>query len=238
VYLDGATIGSLPRHSSLSTAQWHRLGLALLVSLGAHIAFALLPVGARRPESPTALTVRVLPPAAVPAAPSAPPPARARAATDPRGPAKPPPPEPARHPVAARAPIAPIVMAAPRAELVTVVTAYAEFGVDLQDEKLDDLQRRVPRGNSLPRPAQPLDTIRPHYPREALDEGRKGHVLLEAFVDATGKADLVIVVEDNSLPSLAQAATDAVRRADFRPAEGPEGEMRSRVTLRVDFSYE
>ena len=117
-------------------------------------------------------------------------------------------------------------------------SAYDEFDDDLQAEKLDDAQRRVPRSNALSRPAQPLDPIRPAYPREELEQGRKGRVLLEAFIDAAGSVESVIVVDDNGLPDLALAAANAVRRAKFEPAESADGKTRSRVTLRVDFRYE
>ena len=48
----------------------------------------------------------------------------------------------------------------------------------------------------------------------------------------------IVVLDRTGPPALAQAAAESLRKARFRPAEGDGGRQRSRVTLRVDFSYE
>jgi protein TonB len=116
--------------------------------------------------------------------------------------------------------------------------AYAEFVEERQAEKLGADQRRVPRANTLLRAPEPLDPIRPSYPRAALERGLKGDVLLEVFISAGGAVDDVIVVENYGKPELAEAAAQAVRRSVFHPAEGAAGVTRSRMTLRFTFTYE
>ncbi len=116
--------------------------------------------------------------------------------------------------------------------------AYSEFSEELQQEKLTEAQRRVPRGSTLARGAQPTEPIIPRYPAQSLNRGIKGGVLLEAFIGAGGAVDDVIVIDDEGEPELASAAVQAVRGASFRPAEGASGATPSRITLRFRFTFE
>jgi TonB family protein len=152
----------------------------------------------------------------------------------------------AKSPWARRVPVAPAAPPAPpaapaerqRAPSIAVHPAYAEFVEERQSEKLGADQLRVPRANTLLRAPEPLDPIRPNFPRAALERGLKGDVLLEVFISAGGAVDDVVVVEDYDKPELAEAAVQAVRRSVFHPAEGTAGATKSRMTLRFVFTYE
>jgi protein TonB len=62
-----------------------------------------------------------------------------------------------------------------------------------------------------------LSRVVPDYPRQARLRGVEGLVLLEAILDLEGRIeDSVKVLQ--SIPSLDQAAIDALRRWRFRPA--------------------
>jgi protein TonB len=120
-----------------------------------------------------------------------------------------------------------------------VMPAAGEVGEDLQAARLSARQRAVPRSESMAAPAEPLRPIAARYPREALARGLRGHVLVEAIIGTRGSAVEVIVIDDQDRPELGLAAVQAVRRARFRPARDEAGApMRSRVALRVEFSFE
>jgi len=65
----------------------------------------------------------------------------------------------------------------------------------------------------------PVDSPAPRYPREALRSGDSGTVLLRVHVDAEGRPQQVDLVESSHSRALDRAATDAVRRWRFRPAQ-------------------
>ena len=75
----------------------------------------------------------------------------------------------------------------------------------------------------------------PDYPRQARLRGVEGLVLLEAILDLEGG------IEDNikvlqSIPSLDQAAVEALRRWRFRPARDHENQP-VRVILEVPVRF-
>ncbi len=125
-----------------------------------------------------------------------------------------------------------------RVPYVAMQLAYHEVPAEVLAEKLRQAQRSVPRSSDLARPAKPTGPIRIDYPPEVLRRGDTGHVVLEVFVSRRGRVDEVVVLDQTGPAELSQAAAAAVRKARFRPAEGADGKLRSRVTLRVDFSYE
>ena len=65
----------------------------------------------------------------------------------------------------------------------------------------------------------PVDSPAPRYPREALRSGESGTVLLRVHVGADGRPTQVDLVESSRSRSLDRAATEAVRRWRFRPAQ-------------------
>ncbi|MBV5336265.1 energy transducer TonB, partial [bacterium] len=59
----------------------------------------------------------------------------------------------------------------------------------------------------------------PHYPATARRRGLEGRVLLRVRVNASGEVETVEVLDGSGAPSLDDAATEAVRRWSFRPAQ-------------------
>jgi protein TonB len=80
-----------------------------------------------------------------------------------------------------------------------------------------------------------ISRVMPDYPRQARLRGVEGLVLLEAILDLEGS------IEDNikvlqSIPSLDQAAVEALRRWRFRPARDRENQP-VRVILEVPVRF-
>jgi protein TonB len=207
-----------------------RLALALAASVALHLALALWPAEeAERPQAGLPLLARL---AAAPEAPAPPP---ARPAAKARKPAAKPPPARAAEAAAG----ADVVALRRRTASTIVLPADREAGEALQAAKLSRRQRDVPRSETLPTPATPRRPIVARYPSQALAKGLGGFVLVEAIVGERGRVLEVIVMDDQDMPELAQAALEAVRRARFEPARDAAGAARpSRLALRVEFSFE
>jgi protein TonB len=201
-----------------------RLALAFAASLALHLALVLWPeqVPHRETAAPLLARLAARPEPAPPPRPKAPTAPRKRAAAAPAP--------------AAASPGAPV---RPRRLPSTIaLPAEGEASEQMEAEKLDERQRRVPRSVSLEAPAAPREPIAVRYPPEALAAGIAGHVLLEAIIGANGRAQEIIVLEDFERPQLARAAAEAVRRARFEPARQGGRAVRSRVALRVEFTFE
>lgn len=200
-----------------------RLALAFAASVALHLALGLWPAEEGRRIGISAPLLARLEPRPE----SSPPPAKA-------------PPSKKRAKAAAPQVAAPGAGAHGRARLPSTIAlpAGAEASEELEAEKLNARQRTVPRSEWLLSPAVPLEPIEPRYPPEALAQGIRGHVLLEAIIGTNGRAQEIILIEDNGLPQLAQAAAEAVRRTRFKPARGAQGATASRIALRVEFTYE
>jgi TonB family protein len=229
-----------PVFPEASTYRWPRLAACLLFSAALHLAMIAQAPRPRPVEAPAPLFVRLV---AQPA-PEVEPPRISRSRRPPqRGEDRPlassksaP---PRRGPVASvEPPQGGPAQVRERTAFPWAYEAYSEFGEDVQQDTLTQAQLRVPRGNALERSPEPIQPIVPRYPAETLNRGIRGRVLLEAFIDAGGAVDEVVVINDEGKPELAAAAVQAVRRTWFRPAEGPNGPTRSRVTLRVLFNFE
>ena len=80
-----------------------------------------------------------------------------------------------------------------------------------------------------------LSRVMPDYPRQARLRGVEGLVLLEAILDLEGQIEGDIKVLQ-SIPSLDQAAVDALRRWRFRPARDHENQP-VRVILEVPVRF-
>jgi periplasmic protein TonB len=216
-------------------ARWRRLGISLALSLGLHLAVVLPFIVEPRPMhpgEPEPLPVRVR--ISVPEEPRAP----VASVTQGQSVRSPAPGRTARSQEQKRVAAAPAPGGPERIPYVAMQTAYRDVPAEVQAEKLRQAQRSVPRSIDLARPAKPAGPIRIDYPPEVLGRGEKGHVVLEVFVSRRGRVDEVVVLDQTGPAELSRAAAEAVRKARFRPAEGPDGKLRSRVTLRVDFSYE
>jgi TonB family protein len=83
-------------------------------------------------------------------------------------------------------------------------------------------------------PAALLSRVDPNYPDAARRAGAQGTVVLEVVIGADGRVVRVDVLK--GLPfGLAEAAVDAVRRWQYRPARGRSGPVVSRKEVRIEF---
>jgi TonB family protein len=83
-------------------------------------------------------------------------------------------------------------------------------------------------------PAALLSKVDPAYPEIARRAGVEGTVVLSATIGANGRVTQVEVVR--GLPfGLSDAAVGAVRRWQYRPAQGPTGPIASRKEVRIEF---
>jgi TonB family protein len=62
-----------------------------------------------------------------------------------------------------------------------------------------------------------LHLEKPIYPQDALELGIEGRIVLKALVGLDGIVKRVVVVESHVIPSMEQAAVDAVLKCRFRP---------------------
>ena len=67
-------------------------------------------------------------------------------------------------------------------------------------------------------PPEPIVYVQPEYPKEALDKGIEGKVLVEAVIDENGNViDARIKYSDNEIFN--EAALAAMRKMKFKPAK-------------------
>ncbi len=90
-----------------------------------------------------------------------------------------------------------------------------------------------PAGEPL-EPATLLSRVNPTYPDAARHAGAEGTVVLEATIGADGRVVRVDVVRGLAF-GLSEAAADAVRRWQYRPARGRAGPVASRKEVRIEF---
>jgi TonB family protein len=101
--------------------------------------------------------------------------------------------------------------------------------------------RRGPgAGPAAPAAAVPLEPatlatkVDPVYPEMARRAGIEGTVVLSATIGVDGRVTDVQVVRGLGF-GLSEAAVSAVRRWQYRPAQGPEGPIVSRKEVRIEF---
>lgn len=84
-------------------------------------------------------------------------------------------------------------------------------------------------------PAVLVSKVDPTYPPQAIRMQAEGSVVLDVEIDETGRVTDVQVTR--GLPfGLSEAAAAAVREWRYRPAEGPNGPVRSRKAVRILFT--
>jgi len=67
-------------------------------------------------------------------------------------------------------------------------------------------------------PPEPIKHVQPEYPKEALEKGLEGRVLVEAVIDENGNViDARIEYSDNEIFN--EAALAAMRKMKFKPAK-------------------
>jgi protein TonB len=92
----------------------------------------------------------------------------------------------------------------------------------------------APSASESLEPAALLLKVDPIYPEMARRAGVEGTVVLSATIGADGRVTQVEVLR--GLPfGLSAAAANAVRRWQYRPAQGPTGPIASRKEVRIDF---
>jgi len=84
-------------------------------------------------------------------------------------------------------------------------------------------------------PAVLLSKVDPAYPESARRSGVEGTVVLDAQIGANGRVEDVQVLRGLPL-GLSEAAAEAVRRWQYRPARGRSGPVPSHKTVRIVFT--
>jgi TonB family protein len=111
-----------------------------------------------------------------------------------------------------------------------------ETGAAGEEEPLEPgpMEPSAPRADELEPPAL-LSKVDPVYPESARRAGVEGTVVLEASISETGRVLDVQVMR--GLPmGLSEAAAEAVRHWQYRPARGRNGPIPSRKTVRIVFT--
>ncbi|PSD11174.1 energy transducer TonB, partial [Stenotrophomonas maltophilia] len=89
-------------------------------------------------------------------------------------------------------------------------------------------------GNSQPMPIAGQSPP-PAYPAAALRAGETGSVVVRVDVDATGYPNNVTVIQRSGSRELDRAATDAVRRWRFTPAQSNGQAVPGSIEVPFDF---
>ncbi|MBP6750470.1 MAG: TonB family protein [Xanthomonadaceae bacterium] len=97
----------------------------------------------------------------------------------------------------------------------------------------NDRPRPVSRPASVP---TPISQPKPSYPREALRNNETGTVYLRVTVDETGEPIDVVVSRSSRSRSLDRAASQAVKRWKFRPAQRDGQAVTATVDVPIAFS--
>lgn len=84
-------------------------------------------------------------------------------------------------------------------------------------------------------PAVLVSKVDPSYPPQAVRMQAEGSVVLDVEIDETGRVTDVQVIRGLAF-GLSEAAAAAVREWRYRPAEGPNGPVRSRKAVRILFT--
>ena len=77
-----------------------------------------------------------------------------------------------------------------------------------------------------------------HYPRRALEEGRRSQLILQLMIDERGRVIEALVALGDPSSEFAAAALAAVREARFTPAEAGGRPVKARAYFSVSFVLE
>lgn len=75
----------------------------------------------------------------------------------------------------------------------------------------------------------------PAYPLIARKRGWQGTVVIEATIDAQGRADTADVIESSGYAALDRSALDAIGNSTYHPAISGQEQIASRVRIPVVF---
>ena len=87
-------------------------------------------------------------------------------------------------------------------------------------------------------PPRPITPIKPVYPDIAQEAGIEGQVLIQCFIDKTGRVKETIVIKGVPNTGLNESAVAALRKTRFRPARQRENPVGVWVTIPINFKLQ
>jgi len=87
-------------------------------------------------------------------------------------------------------------------------------------------------------PPRPITPIKPVYPDIAQEAGIEGQVLVQCFIDKSGRVKETIILKGLPNTGLNESAVAALRKTRFRPAKQRETPVGVWVTIPINFSLQ
>ena len=87
-------------------------------------------------------------------------------------------------------------------------------------------------------PPRPITPIKPVYPDIAQEAGIEGQVLIQCFIDKTGRVKEAIVIKGLPNTGLNESAVAALRKTRFRPAKQRETPVGVWITIPINFKLQ
>ena len=87
-------------------------------------------------------------------------------------------------------------------------------------------------------PPRPITPIKPVYPDIAQEAGIEGQVLIQCFIDKTGRVKETIIIKGVPNTGLNESAVAALRKTRFRPARQRENPVGVWVTIPINFKLQ
>ena len=84
-------------------------------------------------------------------------------------------------------------------------------------------------------PPRPITPIKPVYPDIAQEAGIEGQVLIQCFIDKSGRVKETIVIKGIPNTGLNESAVTALRKTRFRPAKQRETPVGVWITIPINF---
>ena len=106
--------------------------------------------------------------------------------------------------------------------------------VDTMDLQLNRFAYEPCAPGRLDRPLQPIATARPPYPIELDHQGARGRVVIDYYVDETGRVRMPVVDESEN-PTLASLSLAAVEQWQFNPPLSRNKPVLVRVRQKFEF---
>ena len=87
-------------------------------------------------------------------------------------------------------------------------------------------------------PPRPITPIKPVYPDIAQEAGIEGQVLIQCFIDKSGRVKETIVIKGIPNTGLNESAVTALRKTRFRPAKQRETPVGVWITIPINFKLQ
>ena len=87
-------------------------------------------------------------------------------------------------------------------------------------------------------PPRPITPIKPVYPDIAQEAGIEGQVLIQCFIDKSGRVKETIVIKGLPNTGLNESAVTALRKTRFRPAKQRETPVGVWITIPINFKLQ